>query len=73
MKSRFNISYGSTPVGQFEIAGAGHDLAGLARKRAAEPIKPSKPQEPCDIGLFSDESSQLDLVEMFMEPENDDV
>jgi hypothetical protein len=24
-------------------------------------------QKPCDIGLFSDEANQLDLIEMFMD------
>lgn len=27
-----------------------------------------KPQKPCDHGLFSDEASQLDLVEMLQDP-----
>ena len=46
------------------------DNAGLARIKANSPLKPAKPQEPCDIGLFSDEKDQLDLVsniEMFMD------
>lgn len=30
-----------------------------------------KPQKACDIGLFSDDANQLDLIEMFMEPTND--
>jgi hypothetical protein len=28
-------------------------------------------QLPCDVGLFSDESDQLDLMNMFAEPEHD--
>jgi hypothetical protein len=44
-----------------------HDLPGLARKLAAAPIKPRKPQAPCDVGLFSDEADQLDLVSLFRE------
>jgi hypothetical protein len=47
---------------QSDIAGTAPDLAGLARLKAAAPMKPNKAQEPCDIGLFSDSSSQLDLV-----------
>jgi hypothetical protein len=36
----------------------------LAERRAALPLKPKADQRPCDIGLFSDESAQLDLVDM---------
>lgn len=39
----------------------------LAHK-AANTLKPTKPQLPCDHGLFSDEANQLDLIEMLMEP-----
>jgi hypothetical protein len=35
----------------------------LAERRAALPLKPKAPQRPCDHGLFSDEASQLDLVD----------
>ena len=35
----------------------------LANSRLA----PSVDQKPCDIGLFSDEANQLDLIEMFMD------
>jgi hypothetical protein len=40
------------------------DQAELARRQAAAPLKPPAPQRPCDVGLFSDESQQLDLVDM---------
>ena len=43
------------------------DLAELAQRKADSPLKPSKSQLPADHGLFSDESSQLDLIEMFMD------
>lgn len=46
------------------LPGAGHDLAELARRRASAPLKPSKPQAACDVGLFSDDSAQLDLVDL---------
>jgi hypothetical protein len=36
----------------------------LAERRAALPLKPKADQRPCDIGLFSDESAQLDLVDL---------
>lgn len=31
---------------------------------------PRKPQQPCDVGLFSDDAAQLDLldIEMFQQP-----
>lgn len=47
------------------------DIAGLLRQKAAAPIKPRKPQQPCDHGLFSDEADQLDLVEMFQDHVDD--
>lgn len=37
----------------------------------SRPMRGRKPQRPCDIGLFSDEADQLDLVEMFQEPAED--
>jgi len=40
------------------------DRRGQARRKAAAPLKPSKSQLPCDIGLFIDEALQLDLVEI---------
>lgn len=38
--------------------------AALAARRIREPLKPTAVQKPCDVGLFSDESAQLDLVDM---------
>jgi hypothetical protein len=49
----------------------GPDIAGLLRLKAAAPIKPAKPQRPCDHGLFSDEADQLDLCEMFQDQPED--
>jgi hypothetical protein len=43
------------------------DIGGLLRLKSAAPIKPRKPQISCDIGLFSDEADQLDLVSWFTE------
>lgn len=34
------------------------------RRLAAAKLKPSREQQPCDVGLFSDEASQTDLVDM---------
>jgi hypothetical protein len=65
--------YEKTPIGlQGVIPGA--DVipsAEMAQKRALEPLKPTKPQLSCDVGLFSDEHLQLDLVEMLQEPTSD--
>ena len=41
----------------------GPDYAGLARKRASDPLMARKPQLHCDVGLFSDDADQLDLVD----------
>lgn len=56
---------------QSEMPGTSADIAGLLRLKAAAPIKPAKPQKPCDVGLFSDDADQLDLVEMFQDYEED--
>jgi hypothetical protein len=42
-------------------------LADLAKRRANAPLVRRKPQKPCDVGLFSDEADQLDLVSFFTE------
>jgi hypothetical protein len=49
------------------LVGAERDLAELTQRKASEPLKPKVAQLPADHGLFSDESSQLDLVEMFQD------
>lgn len=46
------------------LAGMPHQLGALLNRKAAAPLKPAKPQEPCDVGLFSDDAAQLDLVDM---------
>lgn len=51
-----------TPIGdQHVIPGAERDPAGLARKLAAERLRPSVPQEACNVGLFSDDAKQTEL------------
>lgn len=53
-----------TPAGaQYVIPGAGRDAgASLARKRISEPLRGSKPQAPCDHGLFDEAGrSQMTL------------
>lgn len=54
-----------TPIGdQHVIPGTERDPAGLARKLAAEPLKPDRPQEACDHGLFGEGWKQTDLVDL---------
>jgi hypothetical protein len=38
--------------------------AGHAQRLASVPLKPNKPQLPCDRGLFSDDAAQVDLVDL---------
>jgi len=56
---------GMTPLGLTNPIA--QDQAVLAQRKANAPLLAPKPQLPCDVGLFSDESAQLDLVEMFMD------
>jgi hypothetical protein len=35
-----------------------------ARRKAGAPLRPRAPQAPCDVGLFSDEPKQTDLVDL---------
>lgn len=35
--------------------------ATMAQRRANAPLKPSKPQSACDVGLFGDEQNQKDF------------
>ncbi len=44
---------------QIDLAGTAHDRDGLARKLAQQPLRPSKPQAPADVGLFSDASARV--------------
>ena len=68
---RLTVSYGSTPVGT--VAGPsgslglhnelGRDQATLAQRKANAPLLARVAQAPCDVGLFSDDSAQSDLIE----------
>ena len=64
----------------WESTGAAHgiplnrlasDQRTLAEHRRQSPSRAAKPRRPCDIGLFSDDADQLDLVEMFQQPVED--
>jgi hypothetical protein len=53
-----------TPAGpQHVLAGAEKASdATMARLYAAKPLRPRVPQRPCDLGLFSDDAAQSDLL-----------
>jgi hypothetical protein len=53
--------------GQLDLPQTEENTAAAAMLRGAMPLKPKQPQKPMDIGLFSDEANQLDLIEMFMD------
>jgi hypothetical protein len=61
---------GMAPLGFKEPTAAANEKT-LAERKWQAPTRPAKPQKPCDIGLFSDDHLQLDLVEMFQDPTND--
>jgi hypothetical protein len=65
METQFHFEVGADGKPQGVIPGA--EQISLARLKARQPLRPSKPQRPCDIGLFSDEADQLDLVSWFTE------
>jgi hypothetical protein len=47
---------------QHALAGAERvSLAAVAKRCAGEPLRPSRAQLPCDLGLFSDDAAQDDL------------
>jgi hypothetical protein len=48
------------------------DQRTFAQRKWQEGLKPSKPQQPCDIGLWSDDGLQLDLVEILQDPTNEE-
>jgi hypothetical protein len=45
------------------LFGCERDLSGALQRKADAPLKPATQQEPCDVGLFGDESKQVDLIE----------
>lgn len=52
-------------IRQRDLAGCEHEPSRLLlQRRVNAPLKPNKPQAPCDLGLFSDQAAQTDLVIM---------
>jgi hypothetical protein len=56
------VSFGFMPRGQLDLPGTGPDISGTLQRKAEAPLKPKADQQPCDVGLFSDDGAQLDLV-----------
>lgn len=52
--------------GQLDMPDTAERMGELAKLKAQAPMRPAKPQKPCDVGLFSDDADQIDLIEMFM-------
>lgn len=48
---------------QHVLPGCSTDGRGHVLRLASAPLKPAKPQQPCDLGLFSDQAGQSDLVD----------
>lgn len=36
----------------------------VAKRQAAAPLRPDVPQKPCDVGLFGDQTKQIDLEDL---------
>lgn len=60
----------NTLPGQFDLPCTEERFAELARLKARAPLRAGKPQLPLDVGLFSDDSLQTDLIEMLIDPED---
>jgi hypothetical protein len=46
------------------LSGTAPQVADLLARRSAEKLKPVKLQHACDVGLFSDDRAQLDLLDL---------
>ena len=53
--------------GQLDLPQTESRLGELAKIKAAEPLRPTIAQKPLDIGLFSENKLQIDLIEMLMD------
>jgi hypothetical protein len=50
--------------GQFDLPQTAPTSSQYLAFKSANLIKANKPQLPCDVGLFGDDASQLDLLEL---------
>ena len=66
MRSRSDVVHGGRVdlPGQMELPQTEERKADLAKRRAAESLKPQTAQKPCDIGLFSNAPKQIDLEDL---------
>lgn len=62
---------GMSPLGFKEPPRATNEKT-LAERKWRASNKPAQVQLPCDVGLFSDDHLQLDLVEMLQNPAHDE-
>jgi hypothetical protein len=54
---------------QFVLPGAERESVGtILQRRADKPLRPTQEQLPCDVGLFSDDADQTDLLLEIWEP-----
>jgi hypothetical protein len=48
--------------GQLDLPACEHEPSKLLlQRRANAPLAASKPQQPCDLGLFGDDAAQIDI------------
>lgn len=57
-----------TLPGQMDLPECPERLGQVLQAKANAALKPAKPQQPCNHGLFSDEAAQIDLIEMLQDP-----
>ena len=62
-QSRSNAGRVDLP-GQLDIPGTEAKPVDMVKRLAAAPLQASKPQKPCDVGLFDDTALQIDLEDM---------
>ena len=48
---------------QTTMPGASPDVSGALQRKADARLQPKVPQKACDAGLFSDTSTQIDLID----------
>lgn len=53
-----------TLPGQLDLPETPERPSALAKQLARAPLQSAKPQQPCDLGLFSDAAQQIDLIDI---------
>jgi hypothetical protein len=54
----------AAPLSGMTPMGFKSDVKGALQRKANAPLCATTAQRPCDVGLFSDDASQLDLIDM---------